>query len=150
MSLLLQFTSNTTMLIHHKIAVVDDESELAIMYAEAIRTQGYAVKSFSDPVLALQEICSNPFEYNLVITDIKMAVMNGMELATQIQYKNNKIKIIFISGYGQFDASDLKFTLLTKPIRINKFLEVVNNILGAKNRADNVKGFADDQLQNSM
>src|SRR6266540_2333433 len=111
-------TSNTASLIHHKIAIVDDESELAILYAEAIRTQGYIVKSFSDPLMALQEICSNPSEYTLVVSDIKMEVINGMELVRQILHKNNKIKIIFISGYGQFEASDLRFTLLTKPIKI--------------------------------
>jgi len=95
-------TSNTASLIRHNIAV-DDESELAILYAEAIRTQGYVVKSFSDPLIALEEICSNSSEYSLVISDIKMEMMNGMELVTEIHHKNNKINIIFISGYGQFD-----------------------------------------------
>lgn len=119
-------------MVHDKIAVVDDESELAILYSEAISTQGYTVRPFSDPLAALQEICSHPSEYNLVVVDIKMAVMNGMELVTQIHHKNNKINIIFISGDTQFEKSDLKFPLLIKPFKISRLLEVVNKILDAK------------------
>jgi DNA-binding NtrC family response regulator len=106
---------------------VDDESELAELYTEAIRTQGYSVRPFSDPLMALQEICSNPSDYSLLVVDIKMAVMNGIDLVTQIHIKNNKIKIIFISGDTQFEKKDLRFPLLIKPFKISKLLEVVNN-----------------------
>jgi DNA-binding response OmpR family regulator len=125
-------SSSSTLLVHRKIAVVDDESELAELYTEAIRTQGYSVRPFSDPLMALQEICSNPSDYDLLVVDIKMAVMNGIDLVTQIHIKNNKIKIIFISGDTQFEKKDLKFPLLIKPFKISKLLEVVNNTLKVK------------------
>ena len=125
-------SSSSTLLVHRKIAVVDDESELAELYTEAIRTQGYLVSPFSDPLMALQEICSNPSDYSLLVVDIKMAVMNGIDLVTQIHIKNNKIKIIFISGDTQFEKKDLKFPLLIKPFKISKLLEVVNNTLKVK------------------
>jgi DNA-binding response OmpR family regulator len=120
-------SSSSTLLVLRKIAVVDDESELAELYTEAIRTQGYSVRPFSDPLMALQEICSNPSDYSLLVVDIKMAVMNGIDLVTQIHIKNNKIKIIFISGDTQFEKKDLRFPLLIKPFKISKLLEVVNN-----------------------
>jgi DNA-binding NtrC family response regulator len=123
-------SSSSTLLVHRKIAVVDDES--AELYTEAIRTQGYSVRPFSDPLMALQEICSNPSDYSLLVVDIKMAVMNGIDLVTQIHIKNNKIKIIFISGDTQFEKKDLKFPLLIKPFKISRLLEVVNNTLEVK------------------
>jgi DNA-binding NtrC family response regulator len=125
-------SSSSTLLVHPKIAVVDDESELAELYTEAIRTQGYSVRPFSDPLMALQEICSNPSDYSLLVVDIKMAVMNGIDLVTQIHIKNKKIKFIFISGDTQFEKKDLRFPLLIKPFKISKLLEVVNNNMKVK------------------
>lgn len=71
---------------------------------------------------------------DLVITDISMPVMDGIELASQLQNLKPNIKIIFISSYSEFDYAKnaLKlgiFDYLLKPVRLNQLLDVTGRVL---------------------
>jgi DNA-binding NtrC family response regulator len=76
-----------------KIAVVDDESELAQLYTESLDANGYEATAFSNSSLALEEICSNHTNYSMVISDDRMPGLNGMELLTQIQQKDDGLDL---------------------------------------------------------
>jgi two-component system, NtrC family, C4-dicarboxylate transport response regulator DctD len=122
--------------IRNKIAVIDNEYELAILYAEALDAAGYCVESYCDPIAALVEVTNNHPQYALVISDNRMPGLNGIELISQLQKKDNEIKFILISGFGQIGAMDLNFTFLSKPIRISILLDTVNVILNTRKRID--------------
>ncbi len=115
-----------------KIAVIDDESELAQLYTEALDANGYEATAFSDSNLALEEICLKHTNYSMVISDNRMPGLNGMELLTQIQQKDDKIKFILISAFGQIADRDINFTFLPKPIMISAFIATVKTVLRSR------------------
>jgi CheY-like chemotaxis protein len=69
------------------ILIVDDEIELAILYREFSNGLGYDAISFTDPSLALEHFKSGNKEYSLVLTDMRMPTMHGIELATRMRDK---------------------------------------------------------------
>src|ERR1043165_427622 len=101
-----------------KIAVVDAEEELAILYAEALNASDYKVRWFSDSITALTEVTANHTDYALVISDNRMPGMNGIELLNQIHQKDDRIKFNLISGFGYISDIDVDYTYLQKPIKI--------------------------------
>lgn len=111
-----------------KIAVVDDEEELALLYSEALDAAGYDTNLFSDSKLALEEISLNS-HYIMIMSDNRMPGLNGLDLFTQIRRKDNKIKFLLTSAYPQRSRINLDFTFLEKPFRISSLLDTVRDIL---------------------
>ena len=66
------------------IAIVDDEVNTGNIYSEVLQMSGYQVHSFTDPLLAYEQIKENPDKYSLLITDYRMPQMNGLRLATEL------------------------------------------------------------------
>ena len=92
--MLLPTILSMTVVWRHKIAVVDDEKELATLYAEALDASGYNVASFSDPIAALVEVSKDHSQYALVISDNRMPGLNGIELLSQIRERDDRIQFI--------------------------------------------------------
>ena len=107
------------------IAVVDDESDLADLYSEALRRSNYDVCSFTDPILAYEHIKENPNKYSLLITDYRMPHMNGLLLAMKLLEINQNLKVIILSSCYEFECIS-KFRFIRKPISILKFFGIVN------------------------
>jgi DNA-binding response OmpR family regulator len=61
-----------------RVLVVDDEPDIITLFELALRDRGFEVDSFIDPLAALSNF--KPCYYDLVILDIKMAKINGLEL----------------------------------------------------------------------
>jgi DNA-binding response OmpR family regulator len=123
---MIKFSVRTT------IGVVDDELDLAELYTEALRRSGYEVISFSDSLVALEEICLNHSKYAMVIADIRMPKLNGIELITQLRHKDEMVKFLLISGFGQLYQSDFHYPFLEKPFKMALFVDLVNTILKPK------------------
>jgi DNA-binding NtrC family response regulator len=88
------------------IAIVDDESDLAYLFRDALsQIPNTRVFAFSDPLLALEHIQTNSEKYQCVISDYRMPSMTGIELLTKIQEVNPTIKRILISA---FDLQEFK------------------------------------------
>ncbi|MBQ4641171.1 MAG: response regulator [Oscillospiraceae bacterium] len=71
---------------------------------------------------------------DLVITDISMPIMDGLQLATELNNLKANIKIIFISSYSEFDyaRTALKlgiFDYILKPVRLNQLLDITGRVL---------------------
>ena len=112
-----------------KIAVVDDEEELALLYSEALDAAGYDTNVFSDSKVALEKISLNHSHYIMVMSDNRMPGLSGIDLFTQIRRKDNKIKFLLTSAYPQVSRTNLDFTFLEKPFRISSLLDTVRAIL---------------------
>ena len=118
------------------IIVVDDEIELATLFKTFLRKEGYDTTSFSDPLIALEYFKDTFDKHSLIITDLRMPGLNGIELAKRIRQLNSKIKIFLMTA---FDISDLENnsdykaagidTIMQKPVHLSNLREIINTVL---------------------
>jgi CheY-like chemotaxis protein len=126
-----------------RILVVDDEKDNAEVFSMALEDTGlFEVDSFTDPILGLSSFKSST--YDLAILDIKMPKMNGFELYERMKNIDNKIKICFLTAFGegyheefkrrffqaeQADSSAVSVHFLRKPVTIEELVKKVNEII---------------------
>ena len=121
--------------------VVDDEQELASLYEEFIKEMDYNVTSFTNPLYALEHYKQCIDKYSLILTDLRMPGMSGIELANRIRELNFKVKIFLTTAFEIDDIKNYKNyqkakidKVLQKPIKLStlkKFIEqdlVVHNV----------------------
>jgi len=136
--------------IRAKILVVDDDQKLLTLLVETLTAVGYSVISASGGVEALQRL--NEQTFDLLITDIKMPDIDGIQLARRVRRHYASLPILFITGDADEDilATASPEGLLAKPFRISHIERLIENVLkkgagGAQHRLRNVLVMADDE-----
>lgn len=83
------------------VSIVDDEIDITKLFHYAISTsiEGVSVITFNDPVIALEHFADNKKNYALVISDLRMANLNGLELLKKVKQLNPSVRTILISAY---------------------------------------------------
>jgi DNA-binding response OmpR family regulator len=114
------------------IIVVDDEIELATLFKTFLNQQGFNTISFVDPVLALEYFKETSDKHSLIITDLRMPSLNGLELAKKIRELNTNIKIFLMTAFETRDLEnhvDFKMAridrLIQKPVRFSDLKEMI-------------------------
>lgn len=115
-----------------KILVVDDEEGARDLFHTILTDEGYDVSLANGGEEALVLFKSNPF--NLVITDIKMPVMDGLQLLQEIRKMGSKTDVIMVTAYGEVESYLKAMSLgaaeyINKPIRIKELKRIVHKIL---------------------
>ena len=116
----------------NRILLIEDEVDLLDMFAEQLTADGYQVDKFADPIQACSHFEKNPIKYRLIISDLRMPSMTGLELIKKINKINIDVKIILMSAF-EIDTfgSDLKeITIegfLKKPMHLNQLLSMVES-----------------------
>ena len=115
------------------LLVVDDDYSLRMFYSRLLRIDGYNVRSAPHGKEALSVIEKNG-TIDLLISDIEMPVMNGIELVKVLKEKESKIPVLFISGTEDNSKIHELRNLgcnnyLKKPVRLSTLRENVKNIL---------------------
>ena len=114
--------------------IVDDEQELATLYREFLIGMGFDVAvSFTNPLMALEHYRQCADKYSLVITDLRMPSMNGIELANKIRELDSSVKIFLITA---FDIADIESKwavgtakidkVIQKPIKLSMLKKTIN------------------------
>jgi DNA-binding NtrC family response regulator len=118
-----------------RILVVDDEAMVADTMAEILRRNGYATEAAYDGARALETILLSPPE--LVITDVVLPGISGVELAITIKRVLPECKILLCSGQASTpelmrsdQCAPYDFTLLSKPVPPSDLLALVKDRLG--------------------
>lgn len=115
---------------HHlrRVFVVDDELIIAATLGTILQRNGYDAVSYTDPVQALEAVRENPPE--LLITDVMMPRLSGIELAIAVRESFPKCRILLFSGQaatvGLLQEASEKghaFDLITKPIHPTDLLK---------------------------
>lgn len=119
-----------------RILVVDEESATADALAGILRHNGYATEAVYDGISALQRALLSPPE--LVITDVVLPGMSGVQLAVTIKRAYPNCKILLYSGQASTPelirsphCAPYDFTLLSKPVRPSDLLALVEHRLGS-------------------
>ena len=115
-----------------KILVVDDDKEFAQTLAEHASDIGYSVKVAHDGHEGLEMFRSDAF--HVVLTDLKMPGMDGLELLHEIKRLEEKAVVVMITGYGSIEAAvkAIKmgaYDFITKPARLGEIEVVIDRAL---------------------
>lgn len=115
-----------------KILVIDDERSIRNIISELLEMEGHTVKMAENGLQGLGLINSEPFD--LVISDIKMPEMDGIELLDKLIETHPDTTMVMISGHGNIDtAVDCikkgAFDYIEKPVDMNRLLVTVKNAL---------------------
>jgi len=125
------------------ISVVDDEIDISKLFRDALckNMDGVDVVSFNDPVTALEHFTDNKVSYALVISDLRMAGLNGMELLKKVKNSNSSVRTILMSAYNfEEDALFQKYakegvidSTIEKPVTIHRLCQRVKDELEVYN-----------------
>lgn len=118
--------------------VVDDERELVILYSRFIELSGFNSVYFTSPRESLDYFSNNPDSCSLIIIDLKMPDINGLELARRLRKYNDKVKIILVTSFlveENLDYLKVKEAgidiVLEKPFHLKDLRPLIKEILGA-------------------
>jgi len=119
-----------------KIMIVDDDPDALQTFKTFLDNEKYDVDAFSNGEKALNKLATvKPDHYNLVITDIRMEPINGLELYERISRINPRTKILFVSALDATPEilslfSELKgYNILRKPTRQEEFISTIEGLL---------------------
>jgi signal transduction histidine kinase/CheY-like chemotaxis protein len=81
-----------------RVMFVDDKEQVVRMGRRLLSSLGYAVTAFTDPAAALEEIERNPSGYDVVITDLMMPDISGIDIGVRARALAPEIRLVLISG----------------------------------------------------
>jgi len=118
-----------------EVVVIDDEHGVRSVLTEALAANGYLVY-LADGTNAKEVL--NARQYDLIITDLRMAVMDGLQTLALAKEKSPEAKLIVITGYPSEETLQLCQELgvaryLVKPFSIKEFRQIARNVLRSKN-----------------
>ena len=114
-----------------KILIVDDEQLITGTLQTILECYGYNATSFNSGFRALNAVRSEHF--NIVLVNIGMPEINGVELMIEIRQLSAHTKIILMTGYDRYHSlvkqaiSAKPDKLLYKPVNPEKLMEIVNH-----------------------
>lgn len=117
--------------------VVDDEAGIRDLLSEVLSVKGFDVTSARDGMESLKYMMTKNFD--LIITDINMPRLNGIELLKKMKEAGRKEKVVIMTG-SAFDSSGIAKEIpfvcfqLKKPFKMDDFLQVVSTVLKTKRR----------------
>ncbi|HET7344796.1 MAG TPA: response regulator [Nitrososphaeraceae archaeon] len=121
---------------HNRILVVDDDPDIATLFKITLERDGLAVDVFNDPLMALSSYKAGI--YDLLLLDIRMLGMNGLELCQKIKNVDDKVKACFVTAYDEEYQKDLGILFselkevdcfIRKPIELQKLTRIVRSKL---------------------
>lgn len=113
----------------HKVLIVDDQNGIRILLMEVFSSEGYETYQAANGKIALDIVRKQ--EPDLVLLDMKIPGMDGLEILKHIKQMNPDIKVIMMTAYGELDmikeATDLGALMhFTKPFDIDEMRLAVN------------------------
>jgi len=119
------------------VGIVDDEIDITELFQDALDSNidGISVVSFNDPTLALEHYTQNKQDYALVISDMRMPLMSGLELLKKVKELNPNVRTMLVSAFDMQDNPDFQKylkdgiidTFVEKPITINRLCQEVRD-----------------------
>jgi two-component system response regulator HydG len=118
--------------IRGRILIVDDESNARNALAEILREEGYSCETAADGFKGLGRFAD--FEPDLLLTDLKMPGMDGVELLRRVRETSPGLPVIVMTAFGAVDTAvqamrSGAIDYMTKPIRTDELLLVVERAL---------------------
>jgi two-component system, cell cycle response regulator CpdR len=118
----------------HKILLAEDDNDMRRFLVKALENAGFQVSSYDNGLSAYQRLREEPFE--MLLTDIVMPEMDGIELARRASELDPDIKIMFITGFAAValnsdSEAPKNAKVLSKPVHLRELVSEVNKMLAA-------------------
>jgi two-component system, cell cycle response regulator CpdR len=125
-------TAKQTLLAMRRILLAEDDESMRVFLERALTRAGYEVVAFSNGVDALERLKEEPF--TLLLTDIVMPRMDGIELARRASELDPDLKIMFITGFAAVTLSNASEApndarVLSKPFHLKDLVDEVERLL---------------------
>jgi DNA-binding NtrC family response regulator len=124
-----------------KLLVVDDESDIVKVLKLGLLKNRFLVEAFTDPEEALQSFKSNSKNYCLVLSDIRMPALSGIQLVRKVKEINPGVKTVLMTS---FEIRDNEFSkvfpsmhvdgFVQKPVGISDLTNKILSIIGETKR----------------
>lgn len=110
-----------------KIVIVEDDEDLRNILVDFLSENQFEVLQYSDSLIALEFLAENHKCVGLVISDLRMPQMDGLEFLTRLKELDSKIPLIMITGYGSLEIAleAMKrgaFHYMMKPFKLSEIL----------------------------
>ncbi len=119
------------------LLLVDDEKPIVGWLRALLKRSGYTVEGYVQPVEALAAFEANPQGFDLVLTDLTMPGLTGVDLARRIRKIRGDVPVILMSGYDDIAAPDHLFDagiseVLRKPLMAETLTMAISRVLGPR------------------
>ena len=119
---------------HKKILLAEDDNDMRRFLAKALENAGFEVSSYDNGLSAYKRLREEPFE--MLLTDIVMPEMDGIELARRAAELDPDIKIMFITGFAAValnanSTAPKHAKVLSKPVHLRDLVNEVQKMLAA-------------------
>jgi DNA-binding NtrC family response regulator len=128
-----------------RILVVDDDALVLKFVATTLEQAGYRVEAVAHGADALAAFCAAEEPFALVLSDVYMEPMGGVDLVKRLLAFSPQVRVLFMSGkvtpeFTRADFARHEFELLPKPFRSERLLSAVREALERPARARVVSG----------
>jgi|GEM_PF-6051967 len=115
------------------VLVIDDEASIIQMATQILEKHGYSVTSYMDGKDAIEHFRQQPYQYDVVITDLIMPTMPGSEIASTISAINPNVPIILSTGFSDKIGKSTCASwgvdkVINKPFTINELLSSIESL----------------------
>jgi CheY-like chemotaxis protein len=110
------------------ILVVDDDKSVCGLVSTTLKSAGNRILTAADGAEAVAIYCSYPNQIDVVVTDVNMPVMDGIQEILRIRMTNPEAKVICMTD-DSADRCPEGVVVLSKPFSIEKLLQAVDGLL---------------------
>ena len=120
-----------------KLLIVDDDADIVQVLKMGLLKNRLLVEAFTNPEEALQSFKSNAESYCLLLSDMRMPRLSGMQLARKVKEINPNVKVVLMTS---FEIRDEEFSkvfpstsvdgFVQKPIRIKDLIDKILSLIG--------------------
>ena len=134
----------------HKVWIVDDDSSIRWVLARALRAEGFEVSDFEDAESAINALAKDTPE--VLMTDIRMPGMSGLELAKHVHEKHSSIPVIVMTAHTDLDSALASyesgaFEYLPKPFDLDEAIRLAQRAVEPKEKDEVVDDEVDSEVE---
>ena len=115
-----------------RLLIVDDDSDIVQVLKMGLVRNGFSVEAFTNPKEALQSFKSDAESYCLVLSDMRMPALSGIQLSKKVKEVNPNVKVVLMTA---FEIRDNEFSKVFPSTQVDGF---VQKPVGIKNLTDKI------------